>query len=204
MQSARADSAADALELVRPTYIDGFPTERARALDAAGVARLAALLRQTTELAAHCNAVTALGWSGRADAVAALIEYAASAPRGDLPRARYCALTRVPLALGHLARTQDAAFAWLLEQAAQGARDPGWSHGHQSGQRLALLLDEQVLTGLALSGRPEAEPWLRDATASAARQRSAQTDVLALRRQRHVAALRELRARIEAEGESAP
>jgi hypothetical protein len=73
MQSAGGDSASAALDLVRPNYIDGFPIERARALDAAGVARLDALLRDPAELPAHCNAVIALGWSGRAEAVAALI-----------------------------------------------------------------------------------------------------------------------------------
>jgi hypothetical protein len=44
-QSARADSTSAAVELVRPVYIDSVPVERARALDAEGVAALARLLR---------------------------------------------------------------------------------------------------------------------------------------------------------------
>ena len=140
-----------------PDLLDSFPSRGAtRALDAEGVEALAGLLRSAAEAPAHCNAVTALGWSGRAEAVTALIEYTAAAARDELERARYCALTRVPLALGHLARSDDRALAWLLAAAAAGARDPGWHFGRQRGQRLALLLDEQVRTGLALSGRSEA------------------------------------------------
>jgi hypothetical protein len=201
-QSARADSTSAAVELVRPVYIDSFPVERARALDAEGVAALARLLRNPAEANAHCNAVTALGWSGRAEAAQALIEYAAAAPSGEIERARYCALTRVPLALGHLARGDDGALAWLLAEAARGAHDPGWRHGRQQGERLALWLDEQMRTGLALSGRAEAIPWLRDAppkTPSALRA----AGVLSARRERHLEALRALHERIARDGAGA-
>jgi hypothetical protein len=201
-QSARADSASLAVELARSTYIDSFPVERARALDAEGVAALAALLRNPAEARAHCNAVTALGWSGRAEAAAALIEYASAAPVGEVERPRYCALARVPLALGHLARGDDGALAWLLAEAARGAHDPGWHRGRQRGERLALWLDEQVRTGLALSGRPEADPWLRDAPLKTpASLRVA--GVLAARRERLLEALRALHERIAREGAGA-
>ena len=40
---------------------------------------------------------------------------------------------------------------------------PGWHFRHFSGETLALLLDEQVLTGLALSGADEAAAPLRRA-----------------------------------------
>jgi hypothetical protein len=204
-QSARADSTSVAVELVRPVYIDSFPVERARALDAEGVAALARLLRDPAEANAHCNAVTALGWSGRAEAVAALIEYASAAPPGETPRARYCALTRVPLALGHLARGDDRALAWLLAEAARGAHDPGWRHGRQQGERLALWLDEQVRTGLALSGRDEAAPWLSDALPKAptAQRAAGGGDVLTARRARLLEALRALHERIAREGADA-
>jgi hypothetical protein len=201
-QSARSDSTSAAVELVRPVYIDSFPVERARALDAEGVAALARLLRDSAEANAHCNAVTALGWSGRAEAAQALIEYASAAPSGETPRARYCAHTRVPLALGHLARGDDRALAWLLAEAARGAHDPGWRHGRQQGERLALWLDEQVRTGLALSGRVEAIPWLRDTplkTLSALRAEG----VLSARRGRLLEALRALHERIARDGADA-
>jgi hypothetical protein len=193
-QSARSDSTSAAVELARQVSIDAFPAERARALDAAGVLALAALLRNPAEAPAHCNAVTALGWSRRAEAVTALIAYASAAPSGEVERARYCALLRVPLALGQRARDDERALAWLLAAAARGAQDPGWSHGRQRGERLALLLDEQVRTGLALSGRPEAAQWLQGTTAAAA-SRHAAADALAQRQRRHAEALRALHAR---------
>jgi hypothetical protein len=196
VQGVRADSASDAVELVRPVYIDAFPAERARALDAAGVARLAELLRDPEESAAHCNAVTALGFSGHPDAYAALAASAEPPPQGELSRARYCAALRLPLAMGHLARRDARALAWLEQAAAHGARDPGWSYGPDRGARLALLLREQVLTGLALSGRPEASAWL-DAQAATTAQ-----DPVSARLRRHAQALRALHA--QSAGEVTP
>jgi hypothetical protein len=191
---ARADSAADAEALARGVYLDGFPNEQARALDAAGIARLAWLLALPGEEAAHANAVQALGVSGHPDAFAALAAYAASAPQAEVSRDRYRALSRVPLAMGWLAGGDPRALAWLEQAAARGAQDPGWSFGRWSGERLALLLEEHALTGLALSGRPEAEPRL----ASPPGLRAA--GVAATRRARHLEALRALHARVAEQG----
>jgi hypothetical protein len=191
---ARADSAADAEALARGIYVDGFPAEQARALDTAGVARLAELLADPTEAAVHANALLLLGASGHPDAFAAIAGYAASAPQGEVGRDRFRALSRVPLALGRLASSDARALAWLDAALARGAQDPGWGFGHQRGERLALLLEEHVLTGLALSGRPEAAARL----ASPPGLRAA--GVAATRRERHLAALRALHARVAEEG----
>jgi len=191
---ARADSAADAESLARGVYLDSFPAEKARALDAAGIARLASLLADPAEVATHANAILLLGASGHPDAFSALSSYAAAAATGEVSRERFRALTHVPLAMGWLAARDARALDWLEQTLARGAQDPGWSFRQQRGARLALLLEEHVLTGLALSGRPEATPLLASPRGARA------ASVAASRRERHLAALRELHARVAAEG----
>jgi len=175
---ARADAAADAEALVRAVYYDDFPHQRARDLPDAGIARLGGMLADPTEAPHHGNVVLALGLSGHSDAFALLADYAASAPEGETDRSAFRARTRVPIAMGHLARHDRRALGWLM-RAARREREPDWHFRHHRGARLGVLLEETALTGLALSGAPEADALL-DAEA-----RRPGSDVAAERRRRH-------------------
>jgi hypothetical protein len=159
--TAQADSVSDAENLVRQVYYEGMPLDAAEALDARAVARLGTMLRDPAEAEHHGNIVLALGMSGHAHAFALLARYADRAPSGEVDRNTFRARTRIAQAMGHLARADRRALAWLLARADEPAGPPDWSFRHFAGDSLALLLDEQILTGLALSGADEADASLR-------------------------------------------
>lgn len=162
-----ADGAREAEKLVREVYYEGLPPERARDLDDAGVARLAALLDEPAESAHHANALLALGMSGHPDAFGVLASYARRPIAGEVDRDTFRAHTRLYRAMGHLAREDPRALAWLLSRSQRPSAAPDWHFRHQAGARLATLLDEQILGALALSGSDEAEARLRRAEAEA-------------------------------------
>jgi hypothetical protein len=162
--SASADAGGDAAAaaaLVREIHYEGLPYERARAITPAGAARLAELLNDPAERAHAANAVLALGIAAQPGAFEAIAGAAEHGSSGGVDRATYRLRTAIPIAMGHLARSDDRALAWLVARAETRGADPGWWSGPFAGQRLADQLRRRAIDGLALSGRPEAAALLQ-------------------------------------------
>jgi len=160
-----ADEVRAAELLVRKTYYEGMPFEAARALTPIGAARLIEMLADPAERSHAANIVVALGIAsppGAYEAIAAAAEVSTS---GEVDRPTYRLLDAIPFAMGHLARSDQRAFAWLRSRAEARGVDPGWSHGPFRGQRLADQQRRRAIAGLGLSGRPEV-PALLDAIAA--------------------------------------
>jgi len=194
--SATADPGIDAEALVRRVYYEGVPFAAARAVDAAGAARLAAMLRDPAERAWWPNAALVLGIAGREGAFEALVAADQAGSSGEVDRTDYKLRTAIPLAMGHLARSDPRALSWLIARARDPAVDPGWSFRALRGPPLAEHLRGLALEGLGLSGRPEARAVLEAIVGEESATRSlAPTDVAA-----HAAEALRLHARIAAEG----
>ena len=153
-----------AQELVRARYFEGLPYSRARQLTPAGVKVLIEMLADPGELEHRANIVMALGMSGAAQAYPALAELHAVLLEGEIDNAQYRARSALPLAMGHLARSDSRALAFLIEAVRQEAplSEPDWSYRHLSGQRLEGVLRRATITGLAISARPEAVALLQE------------------------------------------
>jgi hypothetical protein len=162
---AHGDSVSDAEELVVAVYYEGLPYDDARALDDAGVARLAEMLADPGESTHHGNIVLALGMSGGSGAFEALTGFASSPVTGEVDRAEFRARTQLGRAMGYLCHDDPRALAWLLRRAGRERTAPGWSFRQHRGDRLASLLEDQVLVGLAMSGTPSARTALERARA---------------------------------------
>lgn len=154
---------AAAEALVRADYFEGVPYERARAISAAGAARLEEMLADPAETAHHAKIAIALGISAHPGAYEALADYAAREPQGRVDHAVFEARLAIPVAMGHLAREDDRALAFLQQAAALDPRAaaPAWSYGHFRGAGLAAMIRARAVLGLGMSGRPEARETLR-------------------------------------------
>jgi len=190
-----ADSAVEAEELVSQLYYEGIPYEQTQGFDTRAVTRLGAMLREPSLAEYHANIVMALGMSGHPDAFALLADYAERPISGEVDRATFRTRTRLAQAMGHLARKDPRALRWLLQRAAQPAPQPRWHFRQHRDERLAVLLDEQLLTGLALSGAREAEEPLRRAA-----QQARGSDALDQRLRHHAEQARRLHQRVSRDG----
>lgn len=162
--AAAADPAADAdaaERLVRQTYYEGLPYEAASAITDAGAARLAAMLADPAERAHAANIAVALGIAARPGAYEALARATESGSSGEVDRTEARLRTSLPIAMGHLARSDDRAYAWLVARVDDTRDDPGWSSGSRAGPRLAAQLRRRAIMGLALSGRSDADAILQ-------------------------------------------
>lgn len=162
--AAAADPVAEAQaaeRLVRQTYYEGLPFEDARAVTDAGAVRLAAMLLDPAERAHATNIVLALGIAARPGAYEALADVAERGSSGEVDRAESQLRTSLPIAMGHLARSDERAYAWLVARVDDTSDDPGWSSGSLAGSRLAAQLRRHAIAGLALSGRPDADAILQ-------------------------------------------
>jgi hypothetical protein len=190
-----ADSALEAETLVRQLYYEGIPYGKVQGLDARAVARLGAMLREPSLAEYHANIVMALGMSGHPDAFALLAEYAALPVSGEVDRATFRTRTRLARAMGYLARKDPRALHWLLRRAEQPATAPAWHFRQHRDERLTVLLEEQLLTGLALSGAREAEEPLRRAA-----QRARGADTLDQRLRHHAEQAWRVHQRVSRDG----
>jgi hypothetical protein len=161
---AQAGEVTFAQELVRARYFEGLPYARARQLTPAGVEILTEMLADPAELEHRANIVMALGMSGAAQAYPALAEFHAVPLEGEVGSAEYRARSALPLAMGHLARSDSRALAFLIDAMNQEAplSEPDWSYRHLSGHRLEGILWRAAITGLAISARPEAVALLQE------------------------------------------
>ena len=194
---AQAGEVESAEELVRAHYFEGLPYARARRLTPTGVEALIEILEDPAEAEYHENVVMALGISGDPQAYRALSRFHASTPEGEVGGAEYRARRAIPLAMGHLARRDERAYQFLVKRvhATTSPRAPAWRYRHLSGDRLAGILRRAAITGVAISGRPEASADLGSAEART-RADSKATDEL----RRHIRESRKLSDRVTREG----
>ncbi len=150
-------------ELVRAQYVEGLPYAEARDLTLAGIERLIEMLRDPAEAEHHENIVMALGISGAPEAYPALVEFQDREVEGEVDAAEYRARRALPLAMGHLARTDPRALRFLLEAARREGPEsvPRWRYLYLREQKLAGILRRAAITGVAMSGQPEAVAALR-------------------------------------------
>jgi hypothetical protein len=158
--AAQDDGVRAAEELVRGEYYEALPYARARALTPAGVARLAEMLAEPGEASVRPNLVAALGMSEGADAYPALAAFAHSVPQGAVDSAEYRARLTVPIAMGHLARSDPRALVYL-QRAARSDTPTLWTYRHLDGERLGRVLQRAAISGLGVSGLSAAERTLR-------------------------------------------
>jgi len=149
-ESSRADRLASAI------YFEGVPFDETRDLSDGDVARLIELLGDPTEIRKHPNILVALGMSGSPAAFDAIANYASSGSSGELDRLEFRARRSIATGMGHLARVDDRAFAWLIQSATDASAAPRHSFRQIDPDRFARLMREGAITGLALSARPDA------------------------------------------------
>lgn len=145
-------SAVDAYKLAHGQYFEGVPLSEAQKLDDAGVTQLAAWLQDPAEKANHATIVSLLGMSGRASAAPVLGAYADAVPRGEVDDDTYRARYALPLALGHLSRTQPSLLARLISAARSPATSAPWHTQRIDAARMAGMLRRRAVSGLAVSG----------------------------------------------------
>jgi len=162
--SASPEEVAFAEALVHTRHVEGVPYVDARALTPAGVGRLIEMLADPAESRHRVRIVMALGMSGSERAYPALAAFHAERPVGEVDSAHYLARRSLPLAMGYLARSDPRALGFLLEAALGDDADapPAFSFRHLRGERLAGVLRRAAISGLAISGRPEAAAALQE------------------------------------------
>jgi hypothetical protein len=150
-------------ELVRAQYVEGLPYAEARDLTLPGIERLVEMLRDPAEAKHHENIVMALGISGAPQAYPALVAFQDREVEGEVDAAEYRARRALPLAMGHLAGTDPRALQFLLEAARRQEPEsaPRWRYLYLRDQKLAGILRRAAITGVAMSGQPEAVTALR-------------------------------------------
>ena len=124
-------------QLVRQTWYEGLPLDRAEKLGAEGTARLIAMLEDSAEREHHANILMALAASGQPDAYDAIAAWATLPRTGEVDRATFRAWQTLPHALGELARREPRALDLLagqLEIAPQ-----SWRFRHHDAGRIRRL-----------------------------------------------------------------
>ena len=89
-----------------------------------------------------------------------LTAFARSVPQGAVDSAEYRARLALPIAMGHLARSDPRALAYL-RTAARSDAPTLWTYRHLDGERLGRVLQRAAISGLGVSGLPAAEQALR-------------------------------------------
>jgi hypothetical protein len=186
-----------AKQLVQAQYFEGLPYLEARELAPAGVEALITVLANPAEAEYHANIVMALGISGDPQAYSALSQFHDDAPEGEIDGATYRARRALPLAMGHLARSDPRAYQFLADavDASAVAFVPEWSYRYLSGERLEGILRRAAVTGLAISGQPQATVKL-DMLNARAHSKTAAADEL----RTHIREAQRLHDRIVQEG----
>jgi len=150
LEASRADRLAAAI------YFEGVAFEEASDLSDGDVAQLIELLDDPAEIRQHPNILVLLGMSGSPAAFDAIADYALRGSSGELDRLEFRARRSIAYGMGHLARVDDRALAWLIRAATDANAAPQRSFRQMGPERVARLMREGAITGLALSGRPKA------------------------------------------------
>jgi len=151
---SRADQLANAI------FFEGVPFEETRDLSDADVERLIELLDDPAEIMAHPNILVALGMSGSPAAFDAIADYALRGSSGELDRLEFRARRSIAYGMGHLARVDGRALAWLTQVATDANGAPKQSFRQIGPERVARMMRRGAITGLALSARPSAAQTL--------------------------------------------
>lgn len=161
---AQPEEVEAAREFVRLHYFEGLPYAQARELTPAGVEVLIEMLEDPAEAEFHANIVMALGIRGGPQVYPALVRFHQRPLAGEVDGATYRAHRVLPLAMGHLARSDPRAFQFLVKavRAEASVSAPGWRYRHLAGERLEGVLRRAAITGVAMSSRPEAAGVLRE------------------------------------------
>jgi len=157
---SRADQLASAV------FVEGVPFEEASDLSDADVARLIELLDDPAEIRSHPNILVALGMSGSPAAFDAIADYALRGSSGELDRLEFRARRSIAYGMGHLARVDARAFAWLTQAATDANAAPQQSFRQIGPERMAQMMRRGAITGLALSARPAAAQILAGISAT--------------------------------------
>jgi hypothetical protein len=150
LESSPADRLASAV------YFEGLAFEEVGDLSDADVARLIELLQDPAEIRKHPNALVALGMSGSPVAFDAIADYALRGSSGEIDRLEFRAQRSIAAGMGHLARVDGRALAWLVRAATDASAAPQRSFRQMDAERIARLMQKGAITGLALSGQPSA------------------------------------------------
>jgi hypothetical protein len=159
-EPSRADTLAAAI------YFEGVPFEAARDLSDADVARLIELLEDPAEIRQHPSILVLLGMSGSPAAFDPIADYALRGSSGELDRLEFRARRSIAYGMGHLARVDGRALAWLIRAATDANAAPQRSFRQMNPERIARLMREGAITGLALSARPAAARVLSEIIAT--------------------------------------
>lgn len=154
--SAAGNSVREIEARVRQIYFEGYPAATDGRLESIAVERLGEMLRDPSEERYWSNIVLALGASENPGAYRQLADFAASRPRGEASSGVYQARVALPVALGHLAHSHPPALELIEEMARDERSEPGWRFQSLAGTSLAGVLRRSAITGLAVSGSPEA------------------------------------------------
>jgi hypothetical protein len=154
-----ADAGHPVDRLVRQVYFEALPYAEVGALGPGAAERLLALLHDPEEAEFHANVILTLGILSAPGTYEALLVWAQGLAGGEVDRAGFRARRVLPHAMGHLARADARALAWLAQHAGRSAV-PTWSFGVLRDERLASLQRGAAVQGLALSGQPAARAEL--------------------------------------------
>jgi len=160
LEPSRADRLAAAI------YFEGVPFEEASDLSDGDVARLIELLDDPAKIRQHPNILVLLGMSGSPAAFDAIADYALRGSSGELDRLEFRARRSIAYGMGHLARVDGRALAWLVRAATDASTAPRRSFRKMDPERVEGLMREGAITGLALSARPAAARALSEIIAT--------------------------------------
>ncbi|MCH2169517.1 hypothetical protein MK489_01935 [Myxococcota bacterium] len=177
--------------LIRATYYEGIPFDRARALSAEECDHLTELLEADLPRH-HENILIALGMAGHPGAYETLAAYG-KGWTGELTRAQYQALMARMVGMGHLARRDSRALAWLLDAAAGAGPAPTVRFRVMAGERFERQRRARAVAALSLSGSDEAEVFLQGLLEGNARRSQSSTAPSSASLEAAIAQLRTLR-----------
>jgi hypothetical protein len=155
-EPSRADRLASAI------YFEGVPFEEANDLSDDDVARLVELLDDPAEIRKHPNILVLLGMGGSPAAFDAIADYALRSSSGELDRLEFRARRSIATGMGHLARVDGRALAWLIRAATDANDATQQSFRQIDSDRFARMMRREAVTGLALSAHPAAARVLRE------------------------------------------
>jgi hypothetical protein len=150
LESSRADRLAAAI------YFEGVAFEDVGDLSDVDVARLIELLDDPAEMRKHPNVLVLLGMSGSHEAFDAIADYALRTSSGELDRLEFRARRSIATGMGHLARVDGRALAWLIRAATDANDATQQSFRQIDSDRFARMMRREAITGLALSAHPAA------------------------------------------------
>ncbi len=145
-------------QLVKKHYMDGIQYVEAHALGKEAVPHLLEALNNPAEKQFWVNVIVTLGFIEDSSALDPLIAFLESA-KGEVDGFTFRALTSVPFAIGCIASNGDRkAFDFLRQMVI--APPPSVLQWSFRQQKIENILVSEAVTGLGVSGRPEARAEL--------------------------------------------